>query len=215
MAAGITRDHGEVLREDVNYLAFTFVAPLCPDDYSGFASLQCQLRNRDSRTHTVSARVPLPPGRTRLAAAKLKNLWDESGEDVYAVSYRAGAGDGNAAKRGMLGYLRLCLSERLFSGAWNLLFQRQTTNSPSQYRGLHSLSRRPRKSPPGNPRSPPARFSMEGNQASTALIIPATTLCCVAPLTTVDLFGSSARRYATGPTKLTRLGKLVEFSPES
>jgi hypothetical protein len=38
-------------------------------------------------------------GRTRLAAANtLKANWNESGEDVYGISYRANATNGNAVK---------------------------------------------------------------------------------------------------------------------
>ncbi len=70
VAAGIAGHNGEVLRQNVDDLAFALVAPLGADNYRGLASFQCQLRHRDSRTHSSAAHSTNTRGRTLLARGK-------------------------------------------------------------------------------------------------------------------------------------------------
>ena len=46
VAASVTGYDGKALRQDVDNLSFTLVAPLGADNHRSFASFQCPLRNR-------------------------------------------------------------------------------------------------------------------------------------------------------------------------
>ncbi len=70
VAAGIAGYNGKTLRQNVDNLSFALVAPLGADNYRGLASFQCQLRHRDSRTHSYAA----PGSHTLCPAAILKRL---------------------------------------------------------------------------------------------------------------------------------------------
>jgi hypothetical protein len=82
MAAGVTGNYGETLRQNIDNLSFALIAPLGADDNCGLASFQFRLRLKNR------ARIALlHRGRTLLAPRQCAlGLWDESGEDVYGVS---------------------------------------------------------------------------------------------------------------------------------
>src|SRR5580698_898402 len=83
VAASIAGNDGEILRQNVDDLAFAFVAPLGADNYGGLASFQCQLHYRDSLTHNHTGVAHALPRQILL-----RLTLDGSGEDVYKLSYR-------------------------------------------------------------------------------------------------------------------------------